>query len=248
MAAGFKSPFFLLGFGALAVMPAGFASPLFFLGLGGFEEEAVESPPVVPEEMAEEEMPANPSTVRRCTASPWWPGTFERGVYGWEHTRMDLVTLCDFYWAAQGLTIEGEMSSNLAAGRFAGSNFLEIEPHELLIYQPRFCEGLQTVSDGNYSVTGNYVFSQPLHWDGLNSTFCPEMAVTISIGHHVTPGQPEDLGEITIDPNVPGAIECGTAYLLRDLRHGLELPLYYRPGILTHVSAEVILTAQRWRF
>lgn len=243
MAAGFKSPFFLLGLGALAVIPGGFSSPLFFLGLAGFEAEAEESPPA--EEP--EEMPENPSAAKRCTVSPWWRGTFARGVYQWEHTRMGLLGIQDFYWAAQTLTLTGSVGSDTASGQFGGSNTLFIEPYQLLEYQPRFVQADPTAGDGNYTITATYIFSQPLHWDGLDGTFCPEMAVRIDIGHNVSPDPPENLGYISTDPSI-GEV-CGRAYLLLDFKNGKELPLYYdRTGILTNVNAVVELTGARWVF
>lgn len=192
-------------------------------------------------------MPENPSAVKRCTVSPWWRGSFARGVYGWEHTRMGLRSICDFYWAAQTLTLEGTVTSTQTGElRCEGTSQLLIEPYELLIYQPRFCTTLPTPS-GAYDLTGAYVFSQPLHWDGLNKTFCPEMALTLTIGHTVTPDEDENLGYVSLDPAV-GA-ECGRAYLLLGFNAGLELPLYYdRGGVLSNVEAVAILTGTRWVF
>lgn len=248
MAAGFKSPFFLLGFSALAVTPAGFASPLFFLGLGGFEAEAIESPPV--------EDPVDPPFIpepsKRRLASPWWPtgGGFARGVYGWAHTRMGLLNIQDFYWAAQTLTLTGLIRSDQFSETisFSGSSTLPIQPYELLDYRARTVE-TQPVGDGNYGVAVSYVFAGPLHWDGLDGTFCPEMTLHITIGHNVSPDPPEVLGFVTIDPNALGAQKVGDFYAMNSFRNYLKLPLFYAgAGILTGVSAEVILNGTRWVF
>lgn len=249
MAVGFKSPFFLLGFGALAVTPAGFASPLFFLGLGGFEAEVVESPPA----QESEDVPVETFPSKRCRAFPWWPtnGGLSRGVYQWAHTRMDRPSICDFYWAAQTLNLTGQINADQFGGPiiFSGTSTLPIEPYELLDYRARVIQA-QPVSDGNYSVAVSYVFAGPLHWDGLDGTFCPELVLDFNLGHNVSPTDPpEELGSVTIDPNGVGAVHVGYAYLMNNFENWKRMPLWYAGGgVLTGVTAEAILNGVRWQF
>lgn len=165
---------------------------------------------------------------------------------------MTLPQLCDFYWAAQGLSLEGEVTGykvggEQVAGSVAGSSFLDLDAYQMLVYQPRFVFAEQTSQPGAYDFSGTYVFSQPLHWDGLDGTFCPEMVLTLMIGHDVSPQEPENLGRVSTDPSI--GEQVGYADLLMDFHYGLRLPLYYeREGVLRNVSATARLTGTRWVF